>query len=279
MIKLLGKTSIQGKTVFDTGIYNPSDANAISYFTAVEAADGQSLETPVKQAIENFIIGCKSDGIWTALKASCILAGARTLNGALVPLVGTAPTNLNFVSADYNRKTGLLGNSSTKYLNSNRNNNADLQNNFHLSVYQTSPASGGTVNAVVRYQIAAGNGVTGSSTIGRRPTTAVMALRNRSTNLTDVASGSTDLSNLFLGTRRSVSGSYSWRANNATGTSPTPSQTPYNGNLYVFGLNNNGVVSNATNARLSFYSIGESLDLALLNTRVSALMTALNTAI
>jgi hypothetical protein len=83
------------------------------------------------------VIGCKQDGIWTAIKASCILAGARTLTGALVPLAGTAPTNFNFVDADYNRKTGLVGNGSNKYLNSNRAGNADPQNSFHHAVYGT----------------------------------------------------------------------------------------------------------------------------------------------
>jgi len=67
-----------------------------AYIAAVEAADGQALESGVKTAITNFVAGCRADGIWNAIKASCILAGARTLSGALVPLVGTAPTNFNF---------------------------------------------------------------------------------------------------------------------------------------------------------------------------------------
>ena len=113
------------------------DANAVAYIAAVEAADGQALEAGVRTAINTFVVGCKANGIWNAIKASCILAGARTLNGALVPLVGTAPTNFNFVSGDYNRKTGLVGNGSTKYLNSNRAGNADPQNNQHVSVYLT----------------------------------------------------------------------------------------------------------------------------------------------
>jgi hypothetical protein len=50
---------------------------------------------------------------------------------------GTAPTNFNFVSGDYNRKTGLVGDGSTKYLDSNRAGNADPQNSFHLSTYST----------------------------------------------------------------------------------------------------------------------------------------------
>jgi hypothetical protein len=104
-----------------------TDPDAGAYIAAVEAADGQLLEFGVGKAINDFVVGCKQDKIWDAIKASCILAGARTLNGALVPLAGTAPTNFNFVSGDYNRKTGLVGDGSSKYLNSNRNNNADPQ--------------------------------------------------------------------------------------------------------------------------------------------------------
>ena len=107
------------------------DADATAYLTAVQAADGQVLEPAVRLAVNSFIKGCKADGIWTAIKASCILAGARTLTGALIPLVGTVPTNFNFVSGDYNRETGLVGDGSTKYLDSNRANNADPQNSNH----------------------------------------------------------------------------------------------------------------------------------------------------
>jgi hypothetical protein len=68
------------------------------------------LEIGVQSAYNDFVVGCKADGIWDAIKASCILAGARTLSGSLTPLKGAAPTNFNFVSGDYNRKTGLVGN-------------------------------------------------------------------------------------------------------------------------------------------------------------------------
>jgi hypothetical protein len=103
------------------------DADASAYILAVEAADEiaspgiGALEPATRSAINKFVVGCKADGIWTAIKASCILSGARTLAGALVPLAGTAPTNFNFVSGDYNRKTGLGdASNTTKYLNSNR---------------------------------------------------------------------------------------------------------------------------------------------------------------
>ena len=129
--------------------YTPIDWEAADYARRVELADGQPLEQGVFNAINAFVLGCKADGTWNAIKASCILAGARTLAGALVPLVGAAPTNFNFVSGDYNRKTGLVGNGSTKYLNSNRSGNADPQNSHHLCVYATTAQSNASMYAGV----------------------------------------------------------------------------------------------------------------------------------
>jgi len=120
------------------------DPDAQAYIDAVELEDGQALEDGVRTAINDFVVGCKSDGIWSAIKSACILAGARTLDGALVPLVGSAPTNNNFVSGDYDRETGLKGNGSTKYLDSNRNNNADPQDDNHNAIYIHTAQTAGT---------------------------------------------------------------------------------------------------------------------------------------
>jgi hypothetical protein len=46
------------------------DPDAAAYLRAVEAADGQALETPVKRAVDDFFRGTKADGIWDAIKAS-----------------------------------------------------------------------------------------------------------------------------------------------------------------------------------------------------------------
>jgi hypothetical protein len=239
------------------------DDDASTYIEAVEAADAQALETATRYAINDFVIGCKSDGIWSAIKASCILAGARTLAGALVPLVGTAPTNNNFVSGDYNRKTGLLGNGSTKYLNSNRNNNADPQNSNHNSVYIST--AGSASNSIY---IGAGvntneNGVTnlGVLTVGD------MFFRNRNGSASSIAGGAASVG--FAGTNRSGAANFTIRvAGNNTNPAST-SQAPYDGNVFVFSTTN-GIIP--TNARLAFYSIGESLDLAALDNRISILI-------
>jgi len=236
------------------------DPDAAVYVAAVEAADGQSLETATKVAIHSFVKGCKADGIWPAIKASCILAGARTLAGALVPLVGTAPTNVGglFVSGDYNRETGLVGDGSTKYLDSNRNNNADLQDSKHVSSYCVSTPSGLVLVGMIA------SSINGASIIYP--------------NLTRLHSSGSDnftATSGFIGLSRNNSLSYT-RRNGGSNTEITKaSLTPQNSNIAIL---RNGSTTYGSD-RLAFYSIGESLDLALLDARVTDLINAFAAAI
>jgi hypothetical protein len=244
-----------------------SDPDAQAYLQAVEVADNQALEQSVQQAVNQFVIGCKADGIWAAIKASCILAGARTLAGALVPLVGTAPTNFNFVSGDYNRKTGLVGDGTSKRLNSNRNNNADPLDNMHLSVYISAAASG------ITYPICIGDttaGQVGSSQLNPKLNATTWTIRNRSSTANSPPNTPYDALGL-AGASRASSSSYRWRIG---GIGDTINQvSAVNATVVNYGIFGN-VTAASTNARLAFYSIGESLDLALLDARVTALITA-----
>jgi hypothetical protein len=246
-------------------VSDDNDANA--YLLAVERADGQELESGVITAVDSFITGCKSDGIWTALKASCILAGARTLNGALVPLVGTAPTNANFVSGDYNRETGLKGDASTKYLDPKRRNNEDPQNSKHIAVYQTESESKSGIRTAIANPFA-----TGQSFLGTTSTQAPFGINSSNFNTTHSQStlglfGASRLSSSVMIQR--LNGSSTSRSINST----TPSSS-------VLGVFSRGIPgAQRSDARISFYSIGESIDLALLDTRVSTLMTDLAAAI
>lgn len=245
-----------------------NDADVVAYVLAVEAADGERLEDGVISAYDSFVTGCKTDSIWTALKSSCILAGARTLSGALVPLVGTAPTNFNFVSGDYNRETGLKGNGTSKYINPNRLDNADPQNSFHYSVWvNTAP----TLNSNRGYiGNAAGTG-SNNYVISQSGGTAFFYNRNGGNQLS--SQGSTTG---LKGTSRSLSTAWSIRSGGTTTTgNTTASVSPTGAAIGVFARNN----SSFSDARISFYSIGENLDLALLDTRVSTLMTDLAAAI
>ena len=256
----------------DLGLFEFStlDADAVAYITAVEPADTQALESAVITAINDFVVGCKADGIWNAMKATCILAGARTLTGALVPLKGTAPTNFNFISGDYNRKTGLVGNASTKYLNSNRSYTVDPQNSFHSSVYVSTAGSADT-------QMYIGGQGTSSSCTNDIYRQSGIAIRNRGDSSGRFGDGS---STGFMGSSRNSSSSYSVRVGGTSTESATNSVSlSTSQSLYLFARNNNGSMNLPSNARLAFYSIGEALNLALFNTRVTNLINAYAAAI
>jgi hypothetical protein len=252
------------------------DPDVADYIRRVEAADGNLLEPLVKAAIGNFVLGCKADGIWNAIKASCILAGARTLNGALVPLVGTAPTNFNFVSGDYNRKTGLVGDASTKYLNSNRAGNADPQNSFHQAVYGTTFNVQPTA-ANIRAWIGSEGATTKNAGLFAFGT--VVFGNTRCNPLTNQAVSGVALLPGFHGASRSSSVETTIRFNTISFNDATASQAPDAEPIRVFSIGLNNENRYASNARLAFYSIGESLDLALLDARVTDLINAFGAAI
>jgi hypothetical protein len=249
------------------------DPDAAVYVAAVEAADEAAspgvgaLETATKVAIHSFVKGCKNDGIWPAIKASCILAGARTLTGALVPLVGTAPTNVGglFVAGDYNRKTGLVGNGSTKYLDSNRNNNVDPRDNKHVAVYASSLPTVSTKPML---------GLNRFNTEAAGATLIYDTLTRCHDNTSSVYTASAG----FIGLTRSAAASYTRRNGGSDSTLSQASTTVVARNISLFGDSLQNVPTHS-DARLAFYSIGESLDLALLDARVTDLINAFAAAI
>ena len=267
------------------------DTDASNYIDAVEAADQAdtpgigAMETAVRYAINDFVIGCKNDNVWTALKNSCILSGAKTLEGSFIDLKSCTKvlTNNNFAdgtysgsnytTGDYNRKTGLVGDATTKYLNSNRNNNADPQNSQHLSAYVTEqPDPTGSVN---RAYLGTNWGLSGSSVIGRSGTTARPMYAEMRYG-TEFVGGTASATTGFFGASIGSSSTFSVRYSGTAVSQLSTSATPRNENINVF---RNGGGSVYTANRLAFYSIGESLNLALLDARVSALITAFGVAI
>jgi hypothetical protein len=241
------------------------DEDAGNYIQAVETADTQALEPATRKAINNFVIGCKQDGIWDAIKASCILSGARTLTGALVPLAGTAPTNFNFVSGDYNRKTGLVGNGSTKYLDSNRSALTDPIDNRHFSTFNSSITASGTVTIgyvqisplFLAYMIAGSSGWRWSCNTDNQ-----------------TASIGPSVQAGFAGVNKVTSGTVSARFGQDNYSASLTNSALIDLNAFVFARNNDGTADLYSSARLAFYSIGESLDLALLDARVTDLINA-----
>jgi hypothetical protein len=250
--------------------WQPMDPDAAAYITAVETADGQALEEKVKIAIDNFVLGCKADGIWSAIKASCILAGARTTNGALVPLVGPAPDPYNFDligDTDYDRKTGLAGDGSTKYLDSKYAIPIQGQNNAHAAC-RVSQIAGDA-------QFLMADGVSG----GRTNISASFSSSQIYSRIT--SSNQTTISEVpgtgVYGVSRSSSSSYVLRTNGTNKNISDASAPPPGNNMGIFTTT---ISQNFYfNGRVAFYSIGESLDLALLDARVTDLINAIGVAI
>ena len=236
------------------------DPDAAAYFARITTA-GSSITTANKSAVNAFITGCKADGIWPAIKASCLLAGPDSLAGALVPLVGTAPTNVNFVSGDYSRTTGLVGDGTTKYLDSNRNNNADPQNSKHLAVWRTQSETLDITRAAIGMA-----STTGQSNLFTNATSRIYRIHDTGGIIADTST----ITGLW-GASRSSSTTKTGRYNNTNTTISTVSAIPASANLQVFARNG----ADFSNARMSFYSIGEAIDLALLDARLTTYMASL----
>jgi len=246
------------------------DPDALDYINRVETADGERLESRVRTAINQFVLGCKRDGIWTSLVTSCIMAGARTVAGAITPLVGNAPTNNNFVAGDYSRTLGLLGNDSNKYLATGYNNNDTTnfpQNDTHISCYVTASQT----DAAGTFAGGANLGTGGRISLHYATATQI-GTRNRG-----LAASTISLAPIgFQGNTRNNSANFSRRFTTSSGISEavltSNSVTP---SSEIFGVFASGGGSNFSNARMSFYSIGKSLTLSSLDSRVTTLMNTL----
>ena len=249
--------------VINSYAFGGEDPDAKAYLDAVESADTQALEAAVRKAVDDFVKGCKADGIWTAIQECCILAGARTLDGALTPLKGSAPTNNGpFVAGDYNRETGLLGNGSSKFLTTARLLNTLTVTNSHAAISWTT----------------LGNGVFyGNFNTGRIDVLNFGAARHGYSGGGGGTMPATVSSAGLVGTNRSVAAaSYTVRVNQTNFTASHNAAAFSAEPLRIF---RSGISNAYSTARMTWYSIGRSLALADLDTRVSTLITDIDAAI
>ena len=250
----------------------PADADALDYLSRVKAADGAGVEVGVAAAVDAFFRDTKASGVFDALKACCILAGARTLAGALVPVVGTAPTNLpvanGFVEGDYTRggaTPGLAGDG-TSYLDSGYAYPAALQNDCHISTFVTERPS---VGLLAGYGDSLGSG----TLIG-------MALC-RVYNMHTATFYPSDTTSVGLrAANRGNSASFVYRRASANETASIASTSVTHLNMAVFARQRNTLTPDSiTNATIAFYSIGTALSLEDLDTAVTNLINRLKFAL
>ena len=238
----------------------PTDADAIDYLTRMATADGAGVEVGVATAVDAFFKDAKESGVFSSIRASCVLAGARTLAGALVPLRGDAPTPYGFVSGDYSRTDGLRDPGGTSYLNTNVRDDDYPQDDFHMAGYST--ASGTYMLSSFDSSALSGGG--GNAFLCRTSTPFY-----RSTNTVG-----------FDGLTRSESSRYFVRTQSTTVERADVSAEPVDIPIYAFCRSDAaGNPAAITAIGIAFYSIGTSLDLAKLDTHVSAYVTAIGAAI
>ena len=248
------------------------------YLDRVRAADGAGLERGVTNGINTYISGLitanmlnTSEGVISQaaskIKAHCILAGANTLSGCLVPVVGPTPTNVNFVPADYNRKLGLGDPANaTKRLGTGYAFTSDMQDDCCLAAFFSSNGSTG---------FAIGYGDTNGSGSFFSPS------NSRLYAIAPVSFAPSDLvSTGFRGVSRGDSVSYLYRRAGSNQTATIASGVVAHEAFSVFArTRQGGTFDNFSNARLTSFLISRNIDLAILQSLQDQLVAAFNAAI
>ena len=220
-----------------------------SYFSRLAAA-GDTTHVAYKQPLTNYISSLVALGgaYWDDMLSACSFVGVG-IEGITVPLREgmTVPTQNNFVAADLNQLTGLKGNLSSKWIDTNIGGQTPDQDDNSISTYATE------VNTYNRYYLATG------AALG-----ATHIYPVSSTNLTCRISGGGSGVNAtplhFAGATRSAASVMNTRANGTDFPNTTTSVQQLTTNFNVFGRPN----ANRTDARLATYHIGPALNLATL---------------
>lgn len=248
------------------------DPDAMDYFSRAESLGGSfdlSSINPtytalyVKNAINNFVQGCKADGTWLKIIEAYLLAGV-TFSGVRAKLkrAGTATlTTVNFVSGDFSPAgigAGLSGNGTNKRVDTGLLGSGVNEDDLSWGSYMTSVGSiGRTVMVwnVNGYQIYR----SGSHTIHIGGT---LLMANMSSP------------GFYAATKRSDTNGQAYFNGTSVATSASVPGA-ISGQLSLFAQNNNGF---ASDCRQAFAFAGTALtdtDAANLSTRVNALMTAI----
>jgi hypothetical protein len=176
----------------------------------------------------------------------------------------TAPTNFNFVGADYARQTGLRG-GPTKRLQANYPNAEAQRHNRHDAVFVQSPATPTTTRL---FWHTVNNPVTTGfvdSTEGGD-----FGFRSWAGMTQYVSAGGQPVG--LLGVSRAEPSTASVFINSTLLSRGIGNEMPGAGELYWFA-GSTGTLT--TDARLSFVSAGDAIDLQKLAARVTALMTTI----
>lgn len=237
---------------------------AKAWIDAVEAEDGQALEGDVRLINNQFIRELESANLLNKISSLVVKMSARTLDGALINVIspGSSWINNGFLPGDYNRTTGLIGNGTTKYLNTGRASSADPQNDHSMWTHATTPAN----TFGMCYMGAGLLSDTGSTGMRVAVTTTNVNFNSRaSTANTDTGANAAGLIGMF----RSNSSDFTSIGNGATAVNTRTSQSPNISNVFDYASGNGGTPTDFSNHRSCMSAMGIAINLVALRVVVN----------
>lgn len=241
----------------------------LAYIAAVEGVDGdnQQLETGVLGPMVKFANWRIPLG-----GACCLMAGARTLEGALVPMVGPTPVATNFISDDYNRLQGLAGvNNGGKFISTDYAIDTARQDDHHAAIRLSIPP----VAAFRAYMSdGAANAAGATGLFGLNPGTDCRVYSALSGGAVSVAGFMSVVG--LKGVSRNSSAEYVYTDGAAETTFVRASGTPPGLVMAVFDFTGG---SNSSDAGISMYSVGPFIDMTTFRLMSNALSADLTTAL
>lgn len=256
------------------------DADAQAVINAIEGT-GVTLTTTQKNACNDLVVGCKTDGTWTKIKALYGFLGgtaaAHKFNWKN-PLDTDAAFRLVFNGGITHSNTGVLFGGVNGYADTKLNPRANLTlNNTHTALYSR------TNSAIAKIDMGCevSSGSRYVTHIKWSDNNGYYDIYNDSTNRITYSMSSTNSTGLFVNNRTSNVLHNAWRNSTklATNTTTQPNLSP-NQIIFIGALNSVAQgISFYSNREYAFASIGDGLtdtDAANLYTRVQAYQTALS---
>lgn len=219
------------------------DADAQAFFDRVTTAGG-TLSATEQQAVNQLVLDMKADGIWTKMKAIYPMVGASAAacsqNLKSSSFTGTFNGGITYAS------TGVKGNGTTGYMDTNLSSNTSLSlNNLSLNIYSRS-------------------NIDSSGDIGDKNTTGFSGLFIRLNNvlygylgdLNNITTSNTNSTGFYTISRLSSSQVYFYKNGTALGTNPKSSNSSSlnTGTIDIMRANDQ-----YSNREYAFASIGDGL--------------------
>lgn len=261
----------QGKPAKITPIAYDSDAQA--YIDRVETALGSGLTTPVKEAIDDFVVGLKTNSLWTKIiDAGMFIGGTASTHAETLKGVNDITWNGTLTHAS----TGSVSNGTDGYGNTNINANTALTlNNSHVAFYSRTNNNTGVGD------IGASSATTSRVQIFPRSATNYISDHNSNSAGVRITAANSESTGFYISTRISATDHRAIKNGSQLGTTSTTTNngTFPNLTITIMGVNNSGTVSTFSTREMCYWSVGEGLttsEASTYSTLVNTLQTSLS---